>query len=515
MEGGEPGVLGTSVFGVGGPGSNPLVTFHSSNFYTSVSPGYWSTPGADYRVQETSTVFFSSGYSGVPAPVYVVTSNELEAITSGPLADPGVLTAAGWEFNGWFAAPSGGVALTFPQTITGDTVLYAQWTRLPCDLATRSGDYCYTEAGGNATITGYVGAGGAVTIPDTLDGFPVTAIGFIAFLSKGLTSVTLPDSVTDIGIAAFQSNDLTSVVVPDAVTHIGDSAYLGNDISTLTLGSSVSTIDGYAFDNNSLTELTIPASVQNLGIRAFRRNALTAVTMEGNEPSSLGLEVFGAVDVGNDPVVSFPLGATYTHSVPQIWSANGTNYRVLVPVTATFSSPVGTAPAPVALAIGDTLPNPGPLTADTHRFEGWYDAPTGGNPVTFPLTVAADTAIYAQWEARDVVAPTSADAGTTITVTGTGFEPGESVAIELHSTPVLLGSVIANGSGAISGTFTIPASVPAGSHSLVLTGSVTGVSSGAIAIDATLAFTGTNPVPLGLGAIALVAIGLSLRRRAP
>jgi len=494
MLGNEPSALGESVFGPVDAGNDPLVMFHLGAIFTAGATGYWSTPGAEYRLQTKATVSFSSGYSAVPAPVVLVIWDSLEAITSGSLADPGTPTAGGWHFNGWFAAPEGGEALSFPQTITADTVLYAQWTRLPCGLATRNGDYCYTETGGNATITGYVGAGGALTIPGTLDDFPVTAIGANAFDGSSLSAVSLPNSVTT----------------------IGDLAFFDNDISTLTLGDSVTTIGGGAFHSNSLTHVTIPASVQNLGAIAFGNNRLTSVTMEGNEPTSLGLGVFGAVAGLNDPVVSFPLGATYTHNVPEVWSANGTNYRVLVPVTATFSSPVGTAPAPVALAIGDTLPNPGPLTADTHRFEGWYDAPTGGNLITFPLTVAADTAIYAQWEARDVVAPANAGAGSSITVTGTGFEPGESVAIELHSTPVLLGTVIANSSGAISGTFTIPASAPEGSHSLVLTGSVTGVSSGGITIGGPLAFTGTNPVPLGLGAVALVGIGIGLilRRRA-
>lgn len=47
------------------------------------------------------------------------------------------------------------------------------------------------------------------------------------------------------------------------------------------------------------------------------------------------------------------------------------------------------------------------------------------------MSVTADTAVYAQWEARDVVAPADAGAGSSITVTGTGFEPGESVGIGL------------------------------------------------------------------------------------
>ena len=37
-------------------------------------------------------------------------------------------------------------------------------------VADQDGDYIYTTSGSGATITGYAGAGGAVTIPSTLGG---------------------------------------------------------------------------------------------------------------------------------------------------------------------------------------------------------------------------------------------------------------------------------------------------------------------------------------------------------
>ena len=76
--------------------------------------------------------------------------------------------------------------------------------------AATSGDYTYTvNAGGTtATITGYTGAGGDITIPDTMtDGtnkYTVTAIGDGAF--QGITAITqvvIPETVTTIGEKAF------------------------------------------------------------------------------------------------------------------------------------------------------------------------------------------------------------------------------------------------------------------------------------------------------------------------
>jgi hypothetical protein len=62
-------------------------------------------------------------------------------------------------------------------------------------------DYAYTMSDGKATITGYNGAGGAITIPSTLGGYATVAIGDYALNSnKGhmVGSVTIPDSVIDI-----------------------------------------------------------------------------------------------------------------------------------------------------------------------------------------------------------------------------------------------------------------------------------------------------------------------------
>lgn len=59
---------------------------------------------------------------------------------------PGAPTYAGYTFNGWFAAASGGTALTSPYTLVGTVTLYAQWTvlrtsTLTLTLTSTSGTY--------------------------------------------------------------------------------------------------------------------------------------------------------------------------------------------------------------------------------------------------------------------------------------------------------------------------------------------------------------------------------------
>ncbi|WP_243229304.1 hypothetical protein [Microbacterium sp. CIAB417] len=68
------------------------------------------------------------------------------------------------------------------------------------------------------------------------------------------------------------------------------------------------------------------------------------------------------------------------------------------------------------------------------------------------------------------VSVTSARPGEVIDVTGENFQPGETVRLELHSTPMPLGQLTADAAGRIAGSVTIPTNVPAGAHHVVAIG---------------------------------------------
>ena len=91
-------------------------------------------------------------------------------------------------------------------------------------FAETSGNYTYTVDNGEAKITEFNDQTATeVTIPFTIDDYPVTAIGENAFnYCTSLESVTIPNSVISIGEEAFNNcTSLKSVTIGRGVNTIG------------------------------------------------------------------------------------------------------------------------------------------------------------------------------------------------------------------------------------------------------------------------------------------------------
>jgi hypothetical protein len=155
-------------------------------------------------------------------------------------------------------------------------------------------------------ITGYTGPGGAVTIPDTINGLPVTGVGWpgfngctsvtsltipnsvmyfedwVFFSCTGLTNVTIGNRVHDISDYMFAGcTSLTSFTIPDSVVNIWNAAFFScTALTNVTIGNGVTRISPQDFAGcTSLTSVTIGKSVTSMGWDAFGGcKSLTSVT---------------------------------------------------------------------------------------------------------------------------------------------------------------------------------------------------------------------------------------------
>ncbi len=103
-------------------------------------------------------------------------------------------------------------------------------TALPVAAASASDlTFELNDDGESYFVSEYQSASGALTIPSTYNGKPVTSIGYKAFYNcTGLTSITIPNSVTSIGEGAFYNClGLTSITIPSSVTSIGPETFYG------------------------------------------------------------------------------------------------------------------------------------------------------------------------------------------------------------------------------------------------------------------------------------------------
>lgn len=141
-----------------------------------------------------------------------------------------------------------------------------------------------------------------------------------------------------------------------------------------------------------------------------------------------------------------------------------------------------------------------------------------------PADVAGNVGPALHLAAAEAPDQLSVISGTTIVLEAYRFAPGQTVRFELHSEPVLLGSVVASELGVATLATTVPASVTTGAHSLVIVsetasgpGDGGGTGDTVIPVDV-LPSTGFTPLlPAGIATLLLLAgaaVVVIRRRRA-
>lgn len=147
-------------------------------------------------------------------------------------------------------------------------------------------DFIFEIYDTNIKIIEYTGTEDVVTIPETVEGKPVTVIGEEAFYEKSkMTEIHLPSGIETIEKGAFyRCYSLTSVTIPATVMQIGSGAFFRcgslQNITVDTENSNYCDIDGVLFtkdktqlhtypEGRTATQYIIPNSVMKVEEDAF------------------------------------------------------------------------------------------------------------------------------------------------------------------------------------------------------------------------------------------------------
>ncbi len=196
--------------------------------------------------------------------------------------------------------------------------------------AMAAGDFTFTISDGGATITGYTGGGGYVTIPDQVeDGgayYPVVAIGDNAFQGNGtITGLYIPCSVVGT-YAFFQCGALQSVTFAGSVSQIRGYSFAQcpnlKSFTFLHSNAAFVGIEPYAFQlTGPLTDTSVTVSSAN-NINPYIRGydwggSMRKVTFSGMDPA-ITLQPVSQTVEENTPV-TFTVSATPAGMVKYQW----------------------------------------------------------------------------------------------------------------------------------------------------------------------------------------------------
>ncbi|MCL2466140.1 MAG: hypothetical protein FWF02_05055 [Micrococcales bacterium] len=198
--------------------------------------------------------------------------------------------------------------------------------------------------------------------------------------------------------------------------------------------------------------------------RVFAGLAVAGLVLVGSQAASAAgphtITVPPIVVAGDDLDVELSLCSDLDATNDDIW-------EVTLKARAAFTTPQAstqTTAAPPGNLVSLTFTLLGPGMYDVTATCWNYAAAT--TPVDYePATVAVVDPDLSIATSVSTVA-----AGAVLLVTGEGFDPGDEVVIELHSTPVVLGKTLANDKGAVSASVTIPAGTTLGQHWITLAG---------------------------------------------
>jgi hypothetical protein len=157
----------------------------------------------------------------------------------------------------------------------------------------RDFDYWVDESDSSPTVTIVRYSGEShmvtVTIPASIEGIPVTAIGESAFMNcKGMANVILPEGIRSIGDYAFYGCiSLGGINLPEGLCSIGSEAFSGcASIKDFRFPESITSIGDFTFAHcMNIKSITLTKGIAHIGDNAFIDcHSLTEIIVDKENP---------------------------------------------------------------------------------------------------------------------------------------------------------------------------------------------------------------------------------------
>jgi len=334
----------------------------------------------------------------------------------------------------------------------GDTSATVSWSPAPANGSTVTG-YTVTSSPGGHTCT-WTSGPLTCTVTGLANGTPYTF------------SVTATNGVGT-GPASTASTAVTPVAVPGAPTTV---------TATASDGSASVSFIGPAVDGGSaITSYTVTEYPGGVSI-SCSSSPCTVTGLTNGTAYTFVVAAANSAGTGSGSIPSSPVTPAGLPGVPTQVTAKAGDTQASVSWVAAASN--GSA---ITSYIVTT--SPGGSTTSCSASPCTVSGLTDGTAYTFTVTAINGVGTGPASSASDAVTPVVTELGIALTVTpegipqnrsfavsGSGLEPGSTVTIVVHSSPVTLATVTVGPDGAFTTTVTLPTGLSVGRHTIIASG---------------------------------------------